>query len=90
MKNEPRKAWLHRRGTPFVWQFEWDKLWGMYCCQQRKHLYALFVSDHSHLGLISVKRYVDHAFCSCWTDDTKRLRSESIEFEDGGDYRFAD
>lgn len=90
--SEPRKVWLHRRGTPYVWQFEWDETMGMYCCQQRKHLYALVVCAHFRWqpGLISVKRYVDHAGCWFWTDDTKRLRSESIEFDDGGDYRFAD
>ena len=81
------KAWLHRRGTPYVWEFHWDTACDAYIHHARKHIYA--IRCHTRHGYwiareIDPRNYVR----GNWIKDHRLSKPREIEFEDGSRFVF--
>ena len=81
------KAWLHRKDTPYVWQFEWDDNRRMAVYQARKHLYCIRYCRY--IGFHIARQVIDAGGNPRgWVQDHKLARPREIEFEWGGRYIF--
>lgn len=77
------KAWLHFKGTPYVWQFEADESGNLNHKTKYKTNYYIFKSYK-----LGKPFWIGRKIGMEWVDVTKKLRAVKIEFGNGGEYIF--
>ena len=86
-KFEAKIAWLHRKGTAFVWEFVWDEDLRLLVHDARKHRYALRFCRETGFWVGRLTTWNDGKYLGC-TEETKKVRAREIEFKHGGRYIF--
>lgn len=76
------KAWLHRRGTPIVWEFIYDSKFRRYFFFGSSNIYYI-VHRKFLIKILAISK--DGSL----EDVTRRIRAESIELANGDRYVFA-
>lgn len=84
---EAKKVWLHRKGTPYVWEFEWDESSMVLVHHARKHTYQIRYCRYIGFYVSRVMRDKQGRIIG-HTQDHKTPRPKEIEFEHGGRYVF--